>query len=208
MAIFFIILIIIIPMILIALSTLRIDIKEFEAINKKVTKFNLVISLNLFKKIKWIKLKINNQNVSKLKYNYKLKFINKILDTKILKKYKGINKILTTDLKLVLNQLQKFEIESFNLKAELGTVNPARTAYIVAIISSILAIVLARKINTPKYSIQPIYENRNHIYLSINCIIAIKLVHIINMNKQIKGKEVYQANGRTSNRRAYANSNG
>jgi len=209
MVIFFIVLIsiIIVSTVLIVYSTLKIDIKEFILMNTKIEKFNIVISLNLFNKIKWIKLKIDNKRVNKLKGSSKLKTLNKILDTKILRKYKNAKQILAKDWKHILKELNKFEIEKVNIKSKIGTENAATTAIITGTILSILGIIFARKVANPKYKIEPVYTDKNYIYLSINCIVAIKLVHIINMNKKL-GKEVYQENGRTSNRRAYANSNG
>ena len=209
MVIFFIVLIgiIIMSTILMVCSTLKLDIQDFILVNKKIEKFELVISLNLFNKIKWLKLRINKERVKKIRGNTKLKVLNKILDTKVLKKFKDARKILAKDWKHVIKEFNRFEIEKIDIKSKLGTENAATTAIITGTISAILGIILSRKIAQPKYKIEPLYIDKNYIYLSINCIIAIKLVHIINMNKKL-GKEVYQENGRTSNRRAYANSNG
>ena len=103
--------------------------------------------------------------------------------------------------------LQRIEIPKITVKAKLGTENPALTAFVVTIISSLLGIILVKKTDHPKYEIEPIYTNQNYVFLSINCIFKIKLVHIINIIKELKGKEVYQKYGRTSNRRAYVCSN-
>jgi len=206
MVIFFIIFaIIVIGTLLILCSKLIIDVKEFEVVNKKVEKFKIVISLALIGKIKWLKITIDNNRMQKLKNNAKTNFLNKLLDTKILKKFKSIGKI--KEWKQVLKQLKKWSIENVKINASIGTENPAVTAITVGTISAILGIILAQITKTPQYEIKPIYKDKNYIYLSINCIISIKLVHIINMNKKL-GKEVYQTYGRTSNRRAYANSNG
>ena len=209
MVIFFIILIslIVASTVLIACSTLKLDIQELILVNKKLEKFEIVISLNLFNKIKWLKLRINKERVKKIRGNTKLKVLNKILDTKVLRKFKNARKIFAKDWKHVIKEFNRFEIEKIDIRSKLGTENAATTALITGTISAILGIILSRKIAQPKYKIEPLYIDKNYIYLSINCIIAIKLVHIINMNKKL-GKEVYQENGRTSNRRAYANSNG
>ena len=209
MVIFLIILISIIAAstVLITYSTLKLDIQDFILVNKKLEKFEIVISLNLFNKIKWLKFRINKEKVKKIKGNKKLKLLNKILDTKVLRKYKDVRKVIVKDWKHIVKELNKFEIEKINIKSKIGTENAATTAIITGTVSSILGIILARKSINPKYKIEPLYIDKNYIYLSINCIIAIKLVHIINMNKKL-GKEVYQENGRTSNRRAYANSHG
>ena len=142
-----------------------------------------------------------------MKSGTKLKLFNKILDTKILRKYKNAGKIFQKDWKHILKELNKFNIEKIQLETKIGTENAACTAIITGVLSAILGIILARKASNPQYKIEPIYVSKNYIYLSINCIIAIELVHIINMNKRI-GKEVYQENGRTSNRTTYVGSNG
>ena len=79
--------------------------------------------------------------------------------------------------------------------------------FFVAIVSSIIGIALARKIENPRYTIEPVYGDMNYIFLSINCIFEIKLVHIINIFIKLKRKE-YQKYGRTPNRRSYVGSNG
>lgn len=209
MVIFFAIILtlIITAVILIRCSTFKIDIKQLIIINAKIKKFNIIISLNLFNKIKWLKLTINNKRLTKIKNSSKLKAFNKILDTKVLRKFKNAKQILIKDWKHVLKNLSAVDIEMLELKSKISTQNAATTAISVGVISTLLATLLARKIQKLKYKIEPMYIDKNYIYLSINCIIAVKLVHIINMNKKL-GKEVYQAYGRKSNRRAYANSNG
>lgn len=207
MTIFFVTLLAIITTIIIAIicSSLRINIKELELVNTKIYKINLEFSLNLFNKVKWFKLTLNERRIEKLRNNSK---INKILNSRMLRKYKNIEKTVFRKRKEISKILKNLQIEKINMYAKIDTENPCLTAYLIAFISSILAIALARKISNPKYKIEPIYRDKNYIYLSINCIIAIKLVHIININKKVKGKEVYQKHGRTSNRRAYAHSNG
>lgn len=196
-----------VSILLVTCSTLKIDVRELLLINKKLEKFEIIISLNLFNKIKWLKLKIDKAKVKKLQGSAKLKTLNKILDTKVLRKYKNARKILAKDWKHILKELNEFDIEKLNLKIKIGTENAATTAIITGTISAIIGIILARKISNPRYDVEAVFIDKNYIYLSINCIIAVKLVHIINMNKKL-GKEVYQEHGRTSNRRAYANSNG
>ena len=210
MAIFFVVIFVIIitSMLLVLYSTLKFNIVELELINTKVVKFKLIISLALFNKINWLRLTIDNNENNKVKDNVKTFIINKILNTKILQKYKNIQKVLTSDSKKIRKVLDKIEIEKLELKAKIGTENAAITAITTGTISAIISIILARKVSNLKYLIEPEYINKNYIYLSLNCIIGIKVVHIINMRKELKRKEVYPKYGRTSNRRSYANSNG
>lgn len=193
---------------LIILSTLRIDIKEFMLINKKIENIKIEISLNLFNKFKWIKLTIDNQKIRKIQNNQKFKSFNKILDKKLLRKNIKIRDIIKNDYKQITQEFNNIKLEKINLKADISTKDIKATAFIVTILSSILAITLAKKINNPKFEIRPTYLEKNYIYLSINCIFSIKLVHIINIYKKLERKGVHQKYGRTSNRRTYANSNG
>lgn len=205
MAIFLAVLlaIIVIITLFVIFSTLRIEIEKLEIINKKVMKFKLILSLALFNRVKWIKFKIDKSKIEKIA---KSSIMDKILKTNFLKDYKNIKQI--KNWKKVLKELNKLEIEKLQLYSKIGTQNPCITAYLIPTLASILAIALSKKMSEPKYKIEPVYIDKNYIYLSINCIITIKLVHIINIIKLIKGKEVYQKDGRTSNRRAYANSHG
>lgn len=184
--------IILLAIILIILSTIKINIKELEITNTKITKFNLQISLKFLNKVQWIKITINKKRMGKLKNNKKLEIINKILKTRILEKYKNIKPVVKKEWKQILKQLNKVEIEKLELKAKIGMENAATTAISIGIISAIFGVILAKKIANPKYKIEPIYINKNYIYLSVNCIISLKLVHIISVRKELKGKEVYQ----------------
>lgn len=209
MTIFFCILIIllVVSTILVRFSSFKINIKELELINKELKKYKIEISLNVFNKIKWLKITIDQNKINKLKNSGKTTILNKILDTKILKDYKNTGKTILKNRKSILKKINKIKIEKFNLQSKIGTEEADKTAYIVGIASSLLAIFLAKRTNNPKYIIEPVYIDKNYLYLSINCILSIKLVHIISISKELEGKEVYQKHGRTSNRRTYASSN-
>ena len=194
--------------IIITSSTLRIDIKELEIINTKIIKFTIIINLLAFNKLKWIAIRLDKDRIEKVRKNMKITIINKILDTKILKKYRNIEKVMIKDWKQILKKSNNIKIEEAEIKLQIGTENPVITAYTVAILSTILSIILARKMKEPKYEIKPVYIDKNYLHLFLKGIISVKLVHIINMKKELERKEVYQKYGRTSNRRTYANSNG
>ena len=94
------------------------------------------------------------------------------------------------------------------LRIDLGTEDAILTSYIIAFIASIIGVILPHIIendNMEKYSyiVNPIYQNRNEYYISLDSIISIKIVHIIYsmLNFTKKGREKYE---RTSNRRSYA----
>lgn len=148
---------------------IKIAIKEFELRNNKIDKLKVYISLNIFNKIDIIKVKLDKNRIEKLlsKNNKNIKF--KKLKVQALKE-----------------TISKIEIENVNIYAQIGTLNPISTAFLVALISSATAIILATKTKNPKYKVEPIYIGKNYLYLSINCIFKIKLVHIINISKKVK----------------------
>lgn len=183
MTIFFIfIMIISIIILLLIFSRIIIEIKELELINSKVAEFKIVVSLKLLNRIKWLKFTIDKQKIAKLKSNTKMKFWNKLLNTKKINQFKNKN------LRKITNELKKVELRSVKMKLIVGTENPAITALIVGTVSSFLSVILAKITKTPRYNINPIYINKNYLYLSINCIITVKMVHIMNIIKAIKMK--------------------
>lgn len=201
MTIFFVIIAIICVIFFVLIcSKLIIDIKELEVINTEIKKLRVVISLALFGKIKWLKITIDDNKIANFKN--KTKVLNGLPN--ILGKYNQLRK--NNELKNLLNEIKKIRIENTKIEAVIGTQNCATTALTVGIVSTILGIVLARMTRNLQYKINPIYINKNYIYISINSIISIKVVHIISIKKI--GKEVYQKYGGTSNRRTYDNCNG
>lgn len=154
------------------------------------------------------KLEIENFEINKADIIIKFGILKFKLNKEKLKKIISSNK---SKIKLEVNDfkeiIKKIEIPKLNINAKFGTGEPNSTAFFVAIVSSIIGIALARKIENPRYTIEPVYGDGNYIFLSINCIFEIKLVHIINIFIKLKRKE-YQKYGRTPNRRSYVGSNG
>lgn len=154
------------------------------------------------------KLEIENFEINKADIIIKFGILKFKLNKEKLKKIISSNK---SKIKLEVNDfkeiIKKIEIPKLNINAKFGTGEPNSTAFFVAIVSSIIGIALARKIENPRYTIEPVYGDMNYIFLSINCIFEIKLVHIINIFIKLKRKE-YQKYGKTPNRRSYVGSNG
>ncbi len=154
------------------------------------------------------KLEVENFEINKADIIIKFGILKFKLNKEKLKKIISSNK---SKIKLEVNDfkeiIKKIEIPKLNINAKFGTGEPNSTAFFVAIVSSIIGIALARKIENPRYTIEPVYGDMNYIFLSINCIFEIKLVHIINIFIKLKRKE-YQKYGRTPNRRSYVGSNG
>ena len=197
-------LVFIIIVIVIIFSTLRIEIKEFELINKKINNFQVIVSLSLFNKYKWIMLKIDDNKTNKLSEKIKKKIFNKLLKSRILTQFKNVNILLIKEWREIFS---KMSLEKLNFIFKLGTEDASTTAYTIGIISAILGIVLSRNNKNIYYLIEPIYSDNNQIYLSLDCILSIKLVHI-NFRRILIKRRVYQKNGITSNRRINANSHG
>ena len=88
-----------------------------------------------------------------------------------------------------------------NLNISLGTEDAATTAISVGVLASILGIILKKQ----KFEIMPIYQNKNILNIKLNCIFRIDLIHYI-YKTILKGRDKNER--QSSNRRAYANSNG
>lgn len=203
--VFFIILFLALLILAITLSTLQIEIKRasISNMNSKKIEYDYLIFLQLkfLGKLKIIQIEINKEKVRKL--NKKLKLREKIDFKKV---EKGIsNKKERKKLQEKLN----IKLNEFHLKAEIGTYDVIITSAIIAVISSAIGIVMAKLIDNYKkekyeYSIMPVYQNKNVINLSLNCIIQVKMVHIISIIFTLLGRRKEKRKYvRTSNRRSY-----
>lgn len=179
--------------VLIISSTVKIEINE-KLIDsyKKLKELKYLISIKPFNKINLISFKISNDRIGK--------------SSKIIKRgYRDIIRIIKD-----VFRSKRIKVENLRLNIKLGTEDAALTSYIVVIISSIISIFLAKEIeefshDKYEYQIVPVYADKNILKLSINCIISIKLVHIIYMIYVLMRKDD-EKYGRTSNRRTYDNS--
>lgn len=215
--IYIILIIIIIRYLVITFSTLRIDINEL-SINNKSNNYLIIIKLMLFNKITWFKLKINKEKIKKWQISKWNKIIDKITGIKLIKNFKNIQKIIFENWKEIVKEnlfktIKRLDINinKLNLKLNIGTEDAILTSFIVATLYSIISVVLAntiKKFNKEKYSylITPYYTERNFFEIELNCIINVKMVHIINMIKFLRKKES-RFNERASNRRIDDNSN-
>ncbi len=184
------------------LSTFHIEIKDLEATNmkeKKTPDYAIILSLYLFNKLKWISVNLNDE---KLRKTYSKMQLEKIDIKKLEKDFKW------EDLKIIKKLEPK--ISYLNLKMKLGVESPIITSFIVSIISSIISILLPHfvlkiKSKDYKYIIEPVYQNKNLYKIKFNCIIQVKMVHIINVIYiLVRRKGRSDLNERTaSNRRAY-----
>ena len=167
--------------------------------NKKGQKASYVIkiSLNIFNNIKWLWISLDSKKVKKL--------VSKIPEIDI----KKIESDFTLEDIKVLKKLY-LNVSKFKLYAILGLENPIATAFLVAILSSSISIAIPRFIKkwnkeNYEYKIQPIYNNQNLYKIRLNCIIELKIVHIINVIYILTKKGKSDKNERTaSNRKPYA----
>ena len=118
---------------------------------------------------------------------------------------KRINKRINLQ---VLDYL-KIEVKNLNLKILIGTEDAGITAIIVGIVSGIFAVLLKKLIkgnNNNYWVVTPIYQDKNLLKISFDCIINLKLIHIIYTIFSLKSEEDKE-NDRSSNTRHYVYSN-
>lgn len=201
---FSIILFIFILILLITLSELKLKINDFELFNsedKREVKYNIKIGLYFLGKLPIFVFKLSDKKASKfIKRSYLEKLVKdlpKINNDKVKLKRKTLWNVIRKNGK----------ITSFKLKMYIDTENVLTTSYLVGIISIIIPNLLRSNIENANpesinYKILPIYKNKNYIYLKLNSIFSIKLVHIINMFTEKMGGN---KNERSSNRRLNVN---
>lgn len=182
------------------LSNIKVKITKLHIFyNKKKLDITFVskLGLYLFNKVKLLQITIDDDKIRDLYKSGKI-------DVNKLKNNKELNKLM---LKLLKNI--DFTVEELNLKGYIGTEDAAFTAIKAGIINIIISLVLMNKVkNYAKdkfsYGLETVYVNQNIVNLEFNCIISIKIVHIINIIYILSKKEGVKKNERTSNRRTYA----
>lgn len=209
MTIFFILLsIIALLLVIVAFSSIKMNIEDFKFINSKIIDMKIVISLAFLNKINILKITIDKEKVKKIEHNENVRKIAKKLQEKLIKEYKTTYNFDKKSVKEILAVLKYFKLSDTEIDVKIGTENAIFTSFLVTTISLIITFFIARKVEHTRYVVLPVYINENYLNLSIKCIISIKLVHIINIIKQFKRKDRDKKNGRSFNRRSYANSNG
>ena len=203
MVFLFILLIIILIIITIRIKFQFKDFKftslEKEHLNKD---YEIEIIIYTFQKIPILKTRITNEKIQSLLNNEKIKEVIKKQETKIFENKNDIDKQVIKGVKSI-----KLEIEEIDLKLSIGTEDASITAFVIPIVSTIIAMFFSKKVKKynekQKFLIQPVYINQNLINVDFSGIFQIKMIHIINaiciFNKKKKGDK-YE---RTSNRRSY-----
>ena len=159
--------------------------------------YKIAIRWYILSKIPIMKFNIHKTKMEKIKIKEKIRNI----DFKILEEQ---GKIDVKKLK-TLKEL-KMKIKSVNLNLEIGTENAALTSILVPVISTVIAIVLRKKVRKYEnqiFIINSVYLNQNLLNISLSGIFEIKINHIINMIYILNKKEGVNKYERTSNRRSY-----
>lgn len=224
MIVFFIILTILffisLLFLILCLSNLEIEVNELciDSENKKHHKLEnylFCIRLKLLDRITWLKIKIDKKKIKTIKNSkiFKSKIFSKINGNEhirdiVLKNKKEIFK--TSNIEYIKEI--KPELKQLNLYMELCTSDSIFTSFSVAILASIISIIVARNIeefssSKYRYVITPKYEQKPSIKIKLNCIISIKIVHIMNVIYMLIKKRSVEYDERTSNRRTYASLN-
>lgn len=190
-----------IPLIIILLIiSLRfeIEIENFKYSNyKKQISDNFIVKFRIFilNNLKIIQIKLNKEKINKIYSKQKLE---KIDAKKLMEKLPKSNK---EKIKI----LQIINLKRVNLYLEIGMQDVMITTMLIPILATILSIIFAKISNKQNcyYKLQPIYIDKNIYKINLNCIISIKLIHIINIMWRILRKRD-DINERTSNRGSYA----
>lgn len=189
-------------------SDLEINIKKLEVeITNKINYGNILIyiKLKIFNKITSFKIKVDNKKIEKIK-NSKMK------NTKLLNKMFFLQKGIVKSNKLqIINQL-KFDLEEIDLKVIIDLIDIMPTTLAIPIISTIVSMIIEKsakeyKKEKYKYAIIPNYNTNLMVKIKLNCIISIKIVHIIEVIYTMLKKGSEKNDEGTSNRRTYVRSN-
>ena len=206
--VFFTLIFVMLAIVSIIFSTLNIQIQKLYFSNQNLKKMKwdylVFLELSLFGMIKIIKLRIDPDRVARMIRKFKLKEKMQEIDIKQMKQDLPDKKEQIEIIKRL-----KINLEEFHFVLELGTKDVLITSAMIAFLSSILGIAIARVIKKYQeekyeYKMIPVYQNKNIINLNANCIIQVKMVHIIGIIfTLVRKRKEKQKHERTSNRRSY-----
>lgn len=119
-------------------------------------------------------------------------------------KYDKIKNHIVKNNSIKIKDIQKklkVKYEIINLNIEIGEENAAITAILTGVVSSVVSIIIGKYFSDIKeinWNVNPIY-NLNILKLSLNGIISVKVLHIINIIFMMRKDD--DKNARTSNRK-------
>ncbi len=192
--------IILVNVIMLIFSSFKLIVTNLEinnSNNKIMPIYELKIAFYLLGKIKLFSFKINNNKTKKI---LEKDFIKQKIENIKIKSHEKSKKQKKFQIKILKQFIKKLELESINLLIYVDTKNVILTSYFVGIISSIIPNILKENIKNFDgkhhiFKITPLYKNQNYIYIKLNCIINIKIVHIMSMYKlgnKYKGGKKYE----------------
>lgn len=169
MILFFLFILVIFTILIIAIHTSKIgiDIKNLIIDTDAEEKINedgkIYVYLLLFNRIKLFRKNVRNIPMKDVKFE------TSDFDIKIFK-----NKDIKINY-LELIQNINIDIKNIDLNVNIGTEDAGITAILVGILAGILGIIIKK----PRYQILPIYANRNLLKINLNGIFTIYLMHYI-----------------------------
>lgn len=174
MVLVFIFTIIILIAIIFIFSSIKIEVKNMQIKNKKQTikiginkDYEIKILLKFLNKIPYFYIKLDSDKNKKIFKKFDFKKARKKFP-----KSKQLKKIIKT-----------IEIEKLELIANIGTESAAATSILVGAFAGTLGAtlpILARNnMNRCTYIISPVYADKYEYKINLDCIICIKIVHII-----------------------------
>ncbi|MCI8411697.1 MAG: hypothetical protein HFJ40_04595 [Clostridia bacterium] len=204
--VFLFVLLLITVIILLFLSIkIRIQIVNFRFTSQNTKHINndykLLIKFYILSRIPIMKIVINKEKIEKFKSNEYIENKIKNINLKFIQNRNRFDKRVFKAIKKL-----NLQIKNINLNIDFGTENASLTAIIVPIISTVIAIIIKKKMKkyeNQKYIINPIYINQNLINIALSGIFEIKMIHIINIIYILNKKEGVKEYERTSNRRSY-----
>ncbi len=206
--VFFILIFVMLVIVGTIFSTLNIRIQKLYFSNQNLEKMKwdylVFLELSLFGMIKIIKLRIDPKKMARIAQKFKVKEKMRQMNFKQMKQNLPDKKE-----QIELVKRLKINLEEFHFVLELGTKDVLITSAMIAFLSSILGIAIARVIKKYQeekyeYKMIPVYQNKNIINLNANCIIQVKMVHIIGIIfTLVRKRKEKQKHERTSNRRSY-----
>lgn len=184
-------------LIILIFSDIRLNIKKLNIRNveneirtKLVKEIEIFLEIYLFGRLKIAKIRLDNK---------KFKNFKRINFRSLMKK---TNKLPRIKLSEVLNILD-IKIDNANIVTYIGTNDVMLTVFVVTFISTILGLLLKNANQEKSYfKILPFYHLGNSINFHLNCIITVKMVHIIHVIYLIVKKGM-RKNERASYRRSY-----
>ena len=178
-------------------STLRLVIEKLELSNteeKRTDELKIKVQWYMFNKIKISSIPIKNKQIQKINLKQRIEKID-------------MQEIEPTK-KEMITLLKEIKLKKLDLDITIGTEDVIITSAIVLLISTGMSFLLPKIIEKYepkqyKYKILPVYQNKNLYKLKLDCIIYVKMVHIIYILQVILKRKRDGKNARTSNRRSY-----